>query len=421
MANERYLSVSSLNRYIKYKLDMDDHLQDVYLKGEISNFKSHTSGHFYFSLKDETSRVKVAMFRSYASKLVFTPTDGMHVLVHGKISVYEASGEYQITITEMLEDGVGNLYLAYEQMKEKLDKEGLFDNRYKKPIPKYPKRVGVITASTGAAIRDIMTTIKRRYPICEVILFPALVQGDAAKNDIVRQIKRSEEYNIDVLIVGRGGGSIEDLWAFNEEIVARAIFMCKIPIISAIGHEIDFTIADYVSDLRAPTPTAAAEMAVPNLIDILNNIEHNKLRIIQVVKNIINRNYLKLKKLSESYVLKNPINMYQIKMQKLDNLVDKLNTNMSNKVDNYKLKLFKLSSSYVLSNPQVIYEKKQRKLDYLIGKCEILNPLSSLKRGYAIIKKDNVAISDVKKIKVSDIIKIDMNNGTISSKVIEVE
>lgn len=421
MNNDKYLSVSSLNKYVKHKFDTDEHLQEVYIKGEISNFKSHSSGHYYFSVKDETSRIKAAMFRNSASKLIFMPTDGMSVLIKGKISVYEASGEYQITVSEMTEDGIGNLYVAYEQMKEKLNKEGLFDPKHKLDIPKYPKRVGVITASTGAAVRDIITTIKRRYPICEVLLLPCLVQGDGAKDQIAGQIYKAADYNIDVLIVGRGGGSIEDLWAFNEEIVVRAIYESKIPIISAVGHEIDFTIADYVSDLRAPTPTAAAEISVPNIIDILSNIEHNKLRVTKTLKNLVNSNYLKLKKLKESYVLKNPINIYQIKMQKLDNLIEKANSIIINKVDTLKLRLFKISSSYVLNNPKMLYDVKQRNLDKLISKCEILNPLSGLKRGYAIIKKEGIAISDIKKIKINDIIKIELNKGSINTKVLEVE
>ena len=244
--NKEYLTVSQLTKYIKYKLDNE----------------AHTRGHFYFTIKDEGSRINAVMFASSASKVKFTPEDGMKILVMGRISVYEATGGYQIYVNEMMEDGVGNLYVAFEQLKKKLASEGLFDDRYKKPIPKIPERVGVITAPTGAAIRDIISTINRRFPLTEVILLPSLVQGEGAKEDIVRQIKRAEDYNLDVLIVGRGGGSIEDLWAFNEEIVARAIFECPIPIISAVGHEIDFTIADFVADLRAPTPTGAAEIAV---------------------------------------------------------------------------------------------------------------------------------------------------------------
>lgn len=246
---DKYITVIQLTKYLKYKIDNDPNLDQVFLKGEISNFKAHSRGHFYFTLKDEESRINAVMFASAASKIKFMPQDGMKVLVTGKVSIYPANGGYQIYVSEMLEDGVGNLYIAYEQLKKKLEDEGLFAAQHKKKIPRIPEKIGVITAPTGAAIRDIISTIKRRWPLSEIILFPALVQGEMAKDDIVRQIKRAEEYNLDTLIVGRGGGSIEDLWAFNEEVVARAIYECSIPVISAVGHEIDFTIADFVADM----------------------------------------------------------------------------------------------------------------------------------------------------------------------------
>ena len=246
--NDKYITVTQLTKYIKYKIDNDIHLNEVFLKGEISNFKAHSRGHYYFTLKDEGSRINAIMFASSTRNIKFIPQDGMKVLVTGKISVFEANGGYQIYVNDMLEDGVGNLYIAYEQLKKKLEAEGLFDQSKKKPIPKIPTRVGVVTAPTGAAIKDIISTIKRRWPLAEILLFPSLVQGEAAAADIVKQIKLSENYEIDTLIVGRGGGSIEDLWPFNEEIVARAIYDCKTPVISAVGHEIDFTIADFVAD-----------------------------------------------------------------------------------------------------------------------------------------------------------------------------
>ena len=244
--NDKYLTVSVINRYIKHRLDTDVNLQTVFIKGEISNFKAHSTGHLYFSIKDETSKINAIMFSKSASKLQFNPTDGTKVLITGRISVYEATGNYQIYVDDMQEDGLGNLYIEFEKLKKKLEQEGLFDSKYKKAIPKYPEKIGVITANTGAAIKDILTTIKRRYPIAQVILFPSLVQGENAAADIVRNINLASNYDLDVLIVGRGGGSIEDLWPFNEECVARAIFDCNIPVISAVGHEIDFTIADFV-------------------------------------------------------------------------------------------------------------------------------------------------------------------------------
>jgi exodeoxyribonuclease VII large subunit len=277
--NDKYITVSQLTKYIKYKIDNDIHLNEVFLKGEISNFKAHSRGHFYFTLKDEGSRINAIMFASSTKNIKFIPQDGMKVLVTGKISVFEANGGYQIYVNDMLEDGVGNLYIAFEQLKKKLEAEGLFDVSKKKPIPKIPTRVGVVTAPTGAAIKDIISTIKRRWPLAEILLFPSLVQGEEAAADIVKQIKLSENYEIDTLIVGRGGGSIEDLWPFNEEIVARAIYECPTPIISAVGHEIDFTIADFVADLRAPTPTGAAELAVPAISDITNYLNQLNIRL----------------------------------------------------------------------------------------------------------------------------------------------
>lgn len=268
--NNRYITVTQLNRYLKSIFDGDDNLRQIFIKGEISNCKLHTRGHLYFTLKDETSRINAVMFASNVSSLKFKPADGTKVLVVGRVSVYETTGNYQIYVTDMIEDGIGNLYVAFEELKKKLASEGLFDKEHKKKIPKIPKKIGIVTASTGAAIKDILTTIKRRFPVCETILFPSLVQGSDAAKDIVKNIKLANTYDIDTLIVGRGGGSIEDLWPFNEEIVARAIYESRVPVISAVGHEIDFSISDFVADLRAPTPTAAAELAVPDINTIVS-------------------------------------------------------------------------------------------------------------------------------------------------------
>lgn len=259
MDSLKYLSVSVWTKYIKRKFDADPHLQQAYIKGEISNFKQHSSGHMYFTLKDEKARLLAVMFSAHNGSLKFMPENGMKVLVRGDISVYEQSGQYQLYVKAMTPDGVGDLYTAYEQLKKKLEKAGLFAPLHKKTLPSYPKSVGVITSPTGAALRDILTTIKRRYPIAKVIIYPALVQGANAAPTIAKAISTANERNeVDVLIIGRGGGSIEELWAFNEEIVANSIYDSDIPIISAVGHETDFTIADFVADLRAPTPTAAA-------------------------------------------------------------------------------------------------------------------------------------------------------------------
>ena len=268
--NVKYYTITSLNKAIKNMFDDKRELNNIHLKGEISNFKHHTRGHFYFTLKDEGSQLSAIMFANSAKNINFEPADGMKVLVTGKVTVYETAGTYQIYVSEMQMDGLGNLYLEFEKLKKKLESEGLFKKEFKKEIPRFPLKIGIITAPTGAAIRDILSTIKRRFPIAETILFPTLVQGADAKENIVQNIKIANTYPLDVIILGRGGGSIEDLWAFNEEIVARAIFDSKIPIISGVGHEIDFTISDFVADLRAPTPTGAAMLAVPDTSDIIS-------------------------------------------------------------------------------------------------------------------------------------------------------
>ena len=415
-----YITITELSRYLKGKFENDENLRKVYIKGEISNFKAHTRGHFYFTLKDETSRISAVMFASNTRTLKFTPVDGMKVLVTGRVTIYEATGGYQIYVEDMLEDGIGNLYVAFEQLKEKLSKEGLFNKEHKRPIRRIPRKIGIVTASTGAAIRDILTTIKRRYPVCETILFPSLVQGNDAASDIVKKIEIANTYDIDTLIVGRGGGSIEDLWPFNEEIVARAIYNSKVPVISAVGHEVDFTIADFVADLRAPTPTAAAELAVPDINTIITYLDTAKSRSYNTLLNTIENNRLKLHKLEDSFVLKRPTAIYEVKEQNLDNLIDKINRIIKVFIDNSKVELFKYQNSYVFNNPEIIYKFKKQNLDNIIGKLEVLNPMNTLKRGYAIIKKEDSVISSIKKLNKDDEIKINVSDGTIDAKVIKI-
>lgn len=417
----QYITIGALNNYLKKLFDNDNNLKDVYLKGEISNFKAHTRGHFYFTLKDETSRINAVMFSYKASMLSFLPADGMKVLVRGKVSIYEATGSYQIYVEEMSQDGLGNLYIEFEKLKKKLAAEGLFSQEHKKKIPKVPKKIGIVTASTGAAIRDILTTIKRRFPICETILFPSLVQGADAAKDIVKKIEIANTFDIDTLIVGRGGGSIEDLWPFNEEIVARAIYNSKVPIISAVGHEIDFTIADFVADLRAPTPTAAAELAVPNIETIKTYLENVVNRSTISINGYIETDKQKLSSLINSYVLKKPTAMYEIKEQNLDFLIDRLNKEMKIILDNAKIRLFKVTSSYILTNPDILYKFKTQNLKHLINKLEVLNPMNTLARGYAIVKSNNKVVSSIKEIKKDDIININIKNGIIDALVMEVK
>lgn len=396
--NDKYMTISRLNEYIKYKFDEDQNLKKVFIKGEISNFKNHTRGHLYFTLKDDDSRLSAVMFSSQAQYLKFTPEDGQNVLVEGRISCYPAQGTYQIYVDKMEADGIGNLYLEFEKLKKKLLEEGLFNKEHKKEIPKYPKRIGIVTASTGAAIKDILSTIKRRYPICETILFPALVQGAGAAPDVVKQIKKAEEYDLDVLIVGRGGGSIEDLWAFNEEIVARAIYDCKIPTISAVGHEIDVTIADYVADLRAPTPTGAAEMAVPVLSEVKNNIDSLNIRLRENILSRINREKLRLNKLEDSFVLTNPLAMYEVKEEKLNNYINVLNKYIYNIINN-----------------------KKHRFEIDLNSLKLLNPVNIMEKGYSLVKIDNKIVKDASTLKKDDIITVKLHKGEIKATVKEIK
>ena len=439
----KYYSITALNRAIKNMFDNKPELNRVYIKGEISNYKHHTRGHLYFTLKDENSRIAAVMFSSAASKLLFEPEDGMKVLVCGRVTVYEATGGYQIYVEQMDLDGIGNLYLEYEKLKNKLKAEGLFDLEHKRPIPKYPRKIGIITASTGAAIRDILSTIKRRYPICQTILFPALVQGVGAKENIVYQLQRAQDFDLDVLICGRGGGSIEDLWAFNEECVARAIYASKIPVISAVGHEVDFTIADFVADLRAPTPTGAAEMAVPNLVDVNNLINQYKIRVNESINNLLNLNNKKLEHLKESYVLRNPLALYEVKEQKLDGYIDVLNKYITNKLNESRIKLNHVKDSFVLKNPLSLYVIKQEKLNnyveqlqkivvsyldngkyrynLLVNKLELLNPLNILNNGYSLVSMNGKIIKSSKDVKEKDVLEIRLHEGKIKAIVSERE
>ena len=394
---DNYQTIGEFTRYLKLMFDTSTKMRNVYLKGEISNLKIHTTGHMYFSLKDETSKIGAIMFSQSAKKLGFVPQEGMKVLVHGRVSIYEATGNYQIYVDEMQEDGIGNLYLEFEKLKKKLQEKGLFDQSHKRPIPKYPKKIGVVTASTGAAIKDIISTIKRRYPIVEVYLFSSLVQGDGAKEDIVRNIKEANKMDLDVLIVGRGGGSIEDLWPFNEEIVANAIYESNIPVISAVGHEVDFTIADFVADLRAPTPTGAAEMAVPNLTDVVDMVNSYRIRLNEAITKSYKLKELYLDKLKNSYIIKNPLQLTLTKKQNIMILDDKLNNLIKQ-----------------------IYKYSEIKLGHIIEKLELISPLNVLKRGYSLTYKDDKIVK-FKDIKKDDLIRIKYSDGIVDTKVVSKE
>ncbi len=392
--NKEYLTIKDVNNIVKRVIDNNYELANIYLKGEISNFKNHTRGHLYFSLKDESSRINAVMFSFNASKLNFMPKDGDSVLVRGRVSVYEATGSYQVYVEEMSLDGTGNLYVLFEELKRKLDKEGLFRSEHKKHIKKIPSKIGVVTAPTGAAIKDIISTINKRFPLVTIYLFPSLVQGNLAKDNIVRMIELANNYDIDTLIVGRGGGSIEDLWAFNEEVVARSIYNSRVPIISGVGHEIDYTISDFVADLRAPTPTGAATMAVPDRGEILRYLDTCRGRLKKALLNKIDNYSEILKKYKSNYLLNNPKRMYEVKEQKLDTLYDKLNIDITN-----------------------IINMNIHKLDTIKIKVDLLNPNNILDKGYSIIYKNGKVVKDINSIKVNDEINIKVKDGNIDSVV----
>ena len=394
-----YLEISQINNYIKNLIDKDYFLNKVYVKGEISNFKNHARGHLYFTLKDDNSRINAVMFASSAKTLDFIPGDGNQVLIEGRISCYPASGSYQIYVEKMTLDGIGRLFIEYEKLKKKLAGEGLFNKEHKKLIPKYPMKVGVITADTGAAIKDIVSTIKRRFPICQVILFPSLVQGPDAKYNIVNQIKKADTFNLDTIIVGRGGGSIEDLWAFNEEIVARAIFECNTPVISAVGHETDWTIADFVSDRRAPTPSAAAELAVfdyRQMIDQLSNI----------------------KKRMDSN-LSGKIEFYRERLSHIKTRVSY--SSPANRLNENRKRLADLEERLLLLMQQQIKDKRQ-KLIMLSTRLDADSPVKKLSQGYAYVsKEDGRNIHSAADITCGDNIDIYLIDGRAKAVISEVD
>jgi len=416
--NKDYVTVSEINAYLNDKLKSDLNLRNLYVRGEISNYKTYPSGHSYFTLKDKDSEISAVMFGGYKSNLRFEPKDGMKVIINGKIEMYEVRGNLQLYAFNIIEDGIGELYVAYQQLKKKLEKEGLFDENHKKEIPKYPEKIGVVTAKTGAAVKDIITTIKRRYPYCEVLVFSTLVQGDRAAEQIVEQIRHAQNYNLDTLIVGRGGGSIEDLWPFNEEIVAREIYNCETPIISAVGHEIDYTISDFVADKRAATPTAAAELAVPQSSEIKFKIEQYKSMITNSLMDKLNQNKYVLEQISKKQILKNPETMYNIKQMHLDGLIGRFDAVSKKILMDNKNKLFELENSMVLKNPEFIIKNKKEEYLRNVGKLEVLNPLLTLKRGYTITKVNDKVISSVKDLHKEDELEVVFDDGSVKTRVI---
>ena len=390
------VTVTQLNKYLKDRFDEDENLNAILVKGEISNFKNHYTGHLYFTLKDETSLIKCIMFKSYAEKLQFKPKDGMKVMVFGTVSVFERDGVYQIYSKSMIEDGMGDLYEKFEQLKAKLEAEGLFDEKHKKQIPIYPKIIGVLTSQTGAVIRDIINVSSRRNPNVNIRLLPVPVQGPGAAEQIAEKIKIMNEKNLaDVLIIGRGGGSLEDLWPFNEEIVARAIYNSEIPVISAVGHETDFTIADFVADLRAPTPSAAAELAVPDIFELKKEILNYQNRYRIALKKKLEVMRLRFEKIMQSRALTDPKRKIIDNSILLDNLVKRLEKTIKE-----------------------IQINKTNKYNELIARLDTLSPLKTLTRGYSLTEKDGKVVKSVNQINKGDIISIKFSDGKKEAEIL---
>lgn len=390
------ISVSDLNRYMKDKVADDEYLKSVFVRGEISNFKHHYTGHMYFTLKDENSLIKCIMFKSSTLTLNFVPKDGMKVNVLGSVAVFERDGVYQIYCKAMQEDGVGDLYAKFKELKDKLEKEGLFDAEHKKKIPMMPKVIGVLTSNTGAVIRDIINVSTRRNPNCYIRLYPVPVQGPGAAEKIVDAIRFMNEHKLaDVLIVARGGGSLEDLWPFNEEIVARAIYDSELPVISAVGHETDFTIADFVADLRAPTPSAAAELAVTDIFDLQDRINLYQRRLQLLLRKKVEVLRLRYDKCMKSRCFTEPSYLFQDRYLKLDSFVKNLEKAINLKMKDYKLKTV---------------EK--------ITKLDAMSPLKTLARGYTVVEKDDKLVKSVRDLKKDDIINVRLNDGKIDAKII---
>lgn len=391
------LTVNELTHIIKNMFDSNEILRQVYVRGEISNFKHHKSGHMYFTLKDKSSQLKCVMFRNNNILLPFYPEDGMKVILFGYVSVYLKGGKYQLFVEDIEPDGVGALHLAFEKLKSDLEKEGLFDQKYKKSIPFLPKKIGIITSLDGAAIKDIFTVIKRRYPNVDLLIAPVSVQGRKSADEICVALKNFNNLeDVDVIIVGRGGGSLEELWTFNEEKVARAIFDSKIPVITAIGHETDYTIADFVSDMRAPTPSAAGELVVPDRDMIINNIKQLKTRLVNATINNINIRRQKIEHIKRSSIFKQA----------------------EHYLDDYRLNLDRLLKSLIAESHLHIKNSKQS-LKNLVDKLEVLNPLKVLQRGYSISTVSGKIIKDSSDVKPQQKLKIILHRGSLTCKVLE--
>lgn len=439
--SEEYVTVSALTKYIKYKFDKDPHLGRVYLTGEISNFRLRPT-HQYFSLKDEQAIISATMFQSAFKKIQFRPEEGMKVLVIGKVSVFEKSGQYQINIEHMEPDGVGALYLAYEQLKKKLEAEGLF-SLPKKPIPQFPKKIAILTSESGAVIQDIQTTVARRFPIVQLVLYPTVVQGVHAVNSILKNLDLVEQEDYDVVIIGRGGGSIEDLWAFNEEPVVRRVAELSIPIISSVGHETDTTLIDFVSDMRAATPTAAAEIATPVLMEIHQQLRNLQTRLEQALSRQLQIKRERMQALANASIFQNPERIYQVYQQRVDQLEMRLTQMMQQSVQHKRQQLVKNQHRLELGSPSRRVQTEKQALQYLakrleqaqgqlmkdkkqqfqraIQQLDLLSPLKIMNRGYGILQQEETIIKSVDQLEVNQELTIQLVDGTVRSKVTSVE
>lgn len=439
---ETYLTVTALTKYIKHKFEADPYLERVFLTGEISNFRMRPNAHQYFSLKDDKAKISAIMFKGAFNKLKFQPEEGMKVLVIGRISLYEPGGSYQIYIEHMEPDGVGALYQALEKRKKALQEEGLFKEAFKQPLVKYPKKIAVITSPSGAVVKDIITTTKRRYPIVQLVVFPTLVQGDKAADDIVKRIKEVDALgDFDTMIVGRGGGSIEDLWPFNEERVVRAIFESRTPTISSVGHETDVTLADLVADVRAATPTAAAELATPVLREEILKIKEKESRLIQGMDNQIKHKKQKFDHLSESFVFKQPKRLYEAFSIQLDTLNRRLEQSLNSEIKQKEKEFIQLVKRLETQNPKedinlakqkvnylnekltqsidLTMKDKKRNLIQLITNLDMLSPLQTMLRGYSYVTIDDQIIKSTNDVDVKQVVNIHLSDGEVTAEIKE--
>lgn len=442
---QKYLTVTAITKYLKRKFDLDEHLRGVYIQGEISNFSHHSRGHMYFTLKDEHAKISAVMFASQNARLKFKPKDGMKVLVRGDISIYGPQGQYQIYIQDMQPDGIGSLHLAYEQLKEKLRLEGLFNTEHKKQLPTFPKKIAVLTSPTGAAIRDIVTTLERRYPLVDLIIIPILVQGKFSAKSIVEGIEKANKLTgIDTIILGRGGGSIEELWSFNEEIVARAIFVSEVPIISAVGHETDFTISDLVADVRAATPTGAAELAVPSRLDLSERVIQLNRMLEHSYQQQLKQANEKLQRIKQTTVFRFPKRFLEEKELLLDRIVEEhqQKTELFMKAKKDRWNLLHTQLQYV--RPQlIIRQRRERWLQFderlknnivrilqdkkiqftnKLNQLELLDPTKIMRRGYSIAySNEDEIIYQSEQLSINDEIKVKLSDGVIHANVTKIE